>query len=68
MEAIDKGKTGETLSLEQFRNYCAPGREREVWFSSRENHDEPHRFGRYQLRYCYTVGWSIYERLKESPN
>ena len=34
---------------------------------ARRDHDKACHFGRHQLRYCYTVARSIYERLKESP-
>ena len=43
-----------------------PDKDREVWFSLGENHEKVYRFGLHQLRNCYTVGRSIYERLKES--
>jgi hypothetical protein len=40
------------LPLEQFRNYCGPGKDREEWFSLRENHETACRFG---LRNCETA-------------
>jgi len=35
------------MPLEQFRNYCGPGKDRGEWFSLRENHET-------ELRNCST--------------
>jgi hypothetical protein len=40
------------MPLEQFRNYCGPGKDREEWFSLRENHETACRFDLQQLRNC----------------
>jgi hypothetical protein len=40
------------MPLEQFRNYCGPGKDCEEWFSLRENHETACRFG---LRNCETA-------------
>ena len=36
--------TRQTLCLKQFRNYCGPDKDCEVWFSLGENHEKADRF------------------------
>src|ERR1700693_4894885 len=62
MSRLDQGQWGDWAcvvlrinSLEQFRNYVVSGKNREEWFSLRENHDKACRFGLHQLQNCSSV-------------